>query len=81
MHARHLPQPVPLADLMEVEPITLGRMIDRLEDAGLVRRERVVGGELLGRRLARASVDEDDEVRHAPGLHRGPDVRPDGLPC
>lgn len=29
-----------LADLMEVEPITLGRMIDRLEDAGLVERRR-----------------------------------------
>lgn len=29
-----------LADLLEVEPITLGRMIDRLEDAGLVERRR-----------------------------------------
>ena len=27
-----------LADLMEVEPITLARMIDRLEDAGMVER-------------------------------------------
>jgi DNA-binding MarR family transcriptional regulator len=27
-----------LADLLEVEPITLGRMIDRLQDAGLVER-------------------------------------------
>lgn len=29
-----------LADLLEVEPITVGRMIDRLEDAGLVERRR-----------------------------------------
>lgn len=28
----------PLADLIEVEPITLSRMIDRLEEAGLVER-------------------------------------------
>lgn len=27
-----------LADLLEVEPITLGRMIDRMQDAGLVER-------------------------------------------
>jgi DNA-binding MarR family transcriptional regulator len=27
-----------LADLLEVEPITLGRMIDRLQEAGLVER-------------------------------------------
>lgn len=27
-----------LADLLDVEPITLGRMIDRLQDAGLVER-------------------------------------------
>lgn len=27
-----------LAELLEVEPITLGRMIDRLQDAGLVER-------------------------------------------
>ena len=32
-----------LADLLEVEPITLGRMIDRLEDAGLVERRRDPG--------------------------------------
>ncbi|PKP90614.1 MAG: MarR family transcriptional regulator [Alphaproteobacteria bacterium HGW-Alphaproteobacteria-16] len=29
-----------LAELLEVEPITLGRMIDRLEEAGLVERRR-----------------------------------------
>jgi len=29
-----------LADLLEVEPITVGRMIDRLEEAGLVERRR-----------------------------------------
>jgi DNA-binding MarR family transcriptional regulator len=29
-----------LADLLEVEPITLCRMIDRLEEAGLVERRR-----------------------------------------
>lgn len=29
---------VALAEMMDVEPITLGRMIDRLEDAGLVER-------------------------------------------
>ncbi|MBX3593872.1 MarR family transcriptional regulator [Sphingomonas sp.] len=29
-----------LADLLEVEPITLARMIDRLEEAGLVERRR-----------------------------------------
>jgi DNA-binding MarR family transcriptional regulator len=29
-----------LADLLEVEPITLCRMIDRMEDAGLVERRR-----------------------------------------
>jgi DNA-binding MarR family transcriptional regulator len=29
-----------LADLLEVEPITLCRMVDRLEDAGLVERRR-----------------------------------------
>ncbi|WP_447724230.1 MarR family winged helix-turn-helix transcriptional regulator [Sphingomonas koreensis] len=29
-----------LADLLEVEPITVGRMIDRLEDAGLAERRR-----------------------------------------
>lgn len=29
-----------LAELLEVEPITLCRMIDRLEDAGLVERQR-----------------------------------------
>ncbi|MEY4160796.1 MAG: hypothetical protein RLZZ136_1417 [Pseudomonadota bacterium] len=27
-----------LADILEVEPITLGRMVDRLQDAGLVER-------------------------------------------
>jgi DNA-binding MarR family transcriptional regulator len=29
-----------LADLLEIEPITLARMIDRLEEAGLVERRR-----------------------------------------
>lgn len=29
---------VTVADMLDVEPITLGRMIDRLEDAGLVER-------------------------------------------
>ncbi len=29
---------VTIADMLEVEPITLGRMIDRLQDAGLVER-------------------------------------------
>lgn len=29
-----------LADMLEVEPITIGRMIDRLEEAGLVERRR-----------------------------------------
>lgn len=29
-----------LADLLEVEPITLCRMVDRMEDAGLVQRRR-----------------------------------------
>ncbi|ODP38356.1 MarR family winged helix-turn-helix transcriptional regulator [Sphingomonas turrisvirgatae] len=29
-----------LAEIMEVEPITIGRMIDRLEEAGLVERRR-----------------------------------------
>lgn len=29
-----------LADLLEVEPITLCRMVDRLQDAGLVERQR-----------------------------------------
>lgn len=29
---------VTIADMLEVEPITLGRMIDRLQDAGLVDR-------------------------------------------
>lgn len=29
-----------LADLLEIEPITVGRMIDRLEEAGLVERRR-----------------------------------------
>lgn len=29
-----------LAEIMEVEPITIARMIDRLEDAGLVERRR-----------------------------------------
>lgn len=32
-----------LADLLEVEPITLGRMIDRLEEAGWVERRRDPG--------------------------------------
>jgi DNA-binding MarR family transcriptional regulator len=32
-----------LADLLEVEPITLTRMVDRLEDAGLVERRRDPG--------------------------------------
>ncbi|VVT07170.1 Transcriptional regulator [Sphingomonas sp. EC-HK361] len=32
-----------LADLLEIEPITLCRMIDRLEDAGLVERRRDPG--------------------------------------
>ena len=32
-----------LADLLEVEPITLCRMIDRLEDSGLVERRRDPG--------------------------------------
>ncbi len=31
------------ADLIEVEPITLSRMVDRLEDAGLVARHAVAG--------------------------------------
>jgi MarR family transcriptional regulator, transcriptional regulator for hemolysin len=29
-----------LAELLEIEPITMGRMIDRLEEAGLVERRR-----------------------------------------
>ena len=29
-----------LAELLEIEPITLGRMVDRLEEAGLVERRR-----------------------------------------
>ncbi|MCP3729201.1 MarR family transcriptional regulator [Sphingomonas sp. MG17] len=29
-----------IADILEVEPITVGRMIDRLEEAGLVERRR-----------------------------------------
>lgn len=32
-----------LAELLEVEPITLSRMIDRLEEAGLVERRRAPG--------------------------------------
>lgn len=32
-----------LAELLEVEPITLGRMIDRLEEAGWVERRRDPG--------------------------------------
>jgi len=38
------------ADLLEVEPITLGRMVDRLEDAGLIER-RPDPGDRRARRL------------------------------
>ena len=38
LHAREGINQGGLADILEVEPITLGRMVDRLQDAGLVER-------------------------------------------
>lgn len=40
LYLRHYPaiRQGPLADLIEVEPITLSRMVDRLQDSGLVER-------------------------------------------
>ena len=39
-HSRGLAATVELADALDIEPITLCRMIDRLEEAGLVERRR-----------------------------------------